>query len=62
MRRIFAAALVTLMTATPLCAADVDPTLRRFVAEAAGTLTIEPDGTVSATTLPDELQPALRDA
>jgi len=62
MRRIFAVALVTLMAVAPLCAANVDPTIRRFVAEAAGTLTIEPDGTVSATTLPDELQPALRDA
>lgn len=61
MRWILAAALAALITASSL-RADDDVPIRRYVAEAAGTLTIEPDGTVSATTLPDALHPSLRDA
>jgi hypothetical protein len=61
MRWIFSAALAALLTTTTVHADDEAP-VRRFVAEGNGTLTIEPDGSVSATTLPDELEPALRDA
>jgi transposase len=61
MRWIFAATLAALLSST-IARADDDAPIRRFVAEGDGTLIIEPDGTVGETTLPDELDPALRDA
>lgn len=61
MRWMFAAALAALSAAAATQAADESP-VRSFVAQGEGTLTIEPDGTVSAATLPEGLDPALRDA
>lgn len=61
MRWMIAAAFAALLW-TGATRADDDEVTRRFVAEGDGTLTIEPDGTVSAATLPDQLDPALREA
>lgn len=66
MRWILSAAFAALFSALPIATeatpASAKPLLRHFVAEADGTLTLEPDGTVSAATLPDTMEPALRDA
>lgn len=66
MRRILATALAAFLPTTAAFAAAPEastaPELRRFEASATGTLTIEPDGSVSAVDLPPSLDAPFRDA
>jgi hypothetical protein len=60
MRWTVAAALAALVATPSLHASGRDEPIQRLEAEGVGTLTIEPDGRVSAVELPEGLQPPLR--